>query len=216
MADDRLLVEQADEDLYRRVLQGDEHALEELVRRYHGSILGYVYQQTDDRHLAEDLVQEIFTRLVTYGGEPPRHFRAWALTIAGNLVRDHRRSGYYRQEQAVSFDESIEPARIIDPKDVSERIERADERREVQQALQRLNPEQRQVLVLRFYHDLKLEDIAAAMNTPLGTVKSRLFHALKQMKAHLGRNRERADREENDEEPTPTEYRRRSFGRAAN
>ena len=49
-------------------------------------------------------------------------------------------------------------------------------------ALAQLSPDHREVLILRFYHDLKLEEIADVTHTPVGTVKSRLFHALKQMK----------------------------------
>ena len=105
----------ADEALYRAVLAGDEQALEELVRRYHGPLLGYIYHQTADRHLAEDLVQETFTRLVTYQGAPPRQFRPWALAIAGNLVRDYFRSGYYRREQTTPPDMSATPAEAVDP-----------------------------------------------------------------------------------------------------
>src|SRR5918998_262095 len=179
----------SDEALYAAVLGGDQQALEELVRRYHHPLLQFVYRQTGDRHLAEDLVQELFTRLVTYPGAPPQRFRPWALTIARNLVHDHFRSGYARREHVLQPAEHDAMADVPDTTpQMGERLERA--------------ANQREVLVLRFYDELKLEEIAAVTNAPVGTVKSRLFHALKQLQARLGRNREGDDDEESDETAT--------------
>lgn len=206
----------SDEALYAAVLGGDQQALEELVRRYHRRLLQFVYRQTGDRHLAEDLVQELFTRLVTYRGAPPQRFRPWALTIARNLVHDHFRSGYARREHVLQPAEHDAMADVPDTTpQMGERLERADEQREVLAALQELKPNQREVLVLRFYDELKLEEIAAVTNAPLGTVKSRLFHALKQLQARLGRNREGDDDEESDETATRGEYRALPAGRTA-
>ncbi|MFZ5814300.1 MAG: RNA polymerase sigma factor [Bacillota bacterium] len=176
-----------DEELYRRLLSGDESSLEALVHRYHSPLLGFLYRQTGDRHLAEDLVQECFTRLVTYRGEPPRTFRAWAFTIAGNLARDHFRSAYRRREQADAMEEQgpvhlaeIEPG-------ADELLLRDADRRAVVEALQLLSPSQREALILKFYHEMRVDEIAEVTGAPPGTVKSRLFHGLKQMKRHLSR-----------------------------
>jgi RNA polymerase sigma-70 factor (ECF subfamily) len=172
-----------DEDLYRQLRAGDQGAMEELVRRYHAPLLAFIYRQTSDPHLAEDLAQEVFTRLVTYTGPPPQRFRGWAFTISANLVRDYFRSGYYRRERANPLNEPINATPSADPATTAEeRVQQARDRSTVLDALQQLNQQQREVLVLRFYHDLKLEEIAEATHTPVGTVKSRLFHALRRMK----------------------------------
>jgi RNA polymerase sigma-70 factor (ECF subfamily) len=176
----------ADEELYARLRAGDQGAMEELVRRYHAPLLAFIYRQTGDRHLAEDLAQEVFTRLVTYTGPLPQRFRGWAFTITANLVRDYFRSGYYRRERANPLNEPTNATPSDDPATTAEaRVQQARDRSEVVGALQQLNRQQREVLVLRFYHDLKLEEIAEATHTPVGTVKSRLFHALKRMKTLL-------------------------------
>src|SRR3712207_9510231 len=118
--------------LYAAVLGGDQQALEELVRRYHRPLLQFVYRQTGDRHLAEDLVQELFTRLVTYRGAPPRQFRPWAITITRNLVRDHFRSGYVRREHVILPEERDRAADVVDAgSNAGEDVELADTRREV-------------------------------------------------------------------------------------
>lgn len=177
-----------DETLYQRVITGDGGALEALVRRYHSPMLGYFYRLTDNRHLAEDLVQDLFARLVTYRGQPPRRFKAWIFTVAGNLVRDYYRSAVHRREHPDPFEaggpEGRPPLADTGPP-VDELLLRDDDRRQVVEALHRLSPAQREVLVLRFYHDLSLDEIAAVTGAPVGTVKSRTFHALRQMKVYL-------------------------------
>lgn len=180
-----------DEELYRRLLAGDEGALEALVHRYHAGLLAFLCRQTGDRHLAEDLLQDTWTRMVTYSGEAPRRFKAWAFTIAANLIRDHYRSAYKRRESPDAFavwGESERSALLTDQGPTAdELLLRDDSRREVVEALQTLNPVQREVLVLKFYHDMRLEEIAEVTDSPIGTVKSRLFHGLKHLKAYLGR-----------------------------
>jgi DNA-directed RNA polymerase specialized sigma subunit len=92
-------------------------------------------------------------------------------TIASNLARDHFRSARYRYERVTDFDD--------DEHDFGNDFSfPADERGDVVNALAKLSPDHREVLILRFYHDLKLEEIAEVTGTPLGTVKSRLVHAL--------------------------------------
>lgn len=173
-----------DEELYLRLTRGDEGALEALVHRYHSPLLGYLYRQTADRHLAEDLVQETFTRLVTYQGEPPRRFKAWAFTVAGNLMRDHYRLAYHRREQPDTLEGGSELPDLGAP--VDELLLRDDDRREVVEALQTLPENQREVILLRFYHEMSIEEIAEVTGAPEGTVKSRIYYALRHLKARLG------------------------------
>ncbi|MCU0493186.1 MAG: RNA polymerase sigma factor [Chloroflexaceae bacterium] len=168
----------SDEQLYQQLLAGDERGLTELVGRYHSPLLGFLYRQTANRALAEDLVQETFARLLTYSGPPPQRFRPWAFTIAANLLRDHVRSAAYRREEPPA-----EGGAELAATDL--RLGQVDDRSAVLPALQRLPPDQRAVVVLRFYHDMKIEDIADVLHAPVGTVKSRLFHALRRLKQEL-------------------------------
>ncbi len=167
-----------DETLYRQVLHGNEAALIELVQRYHVPLYKFLCRFTGDVALADDLTQETFTRLLTYQGVPPTHFKSWAYTVARNLARDYFKSARYRYERAADFEEQAEV--FSDDTGFA-----AHDRETVIQALAKLSPDHREVLILRFYHDLKLDEIADVTHTPVGTVKSRLFHALKQMKGFL-------------------------------
>lgn len=167
-----------DEKLYSQVLKGDMAALSELMRRYHSPIYRFLYRQTGDSTLADDLTQEIFIRLLAYRGTAPTRFKTWVYTIASNLIRDHFKSARYRYEQATDFaDDTHEVADAVG--------DASTERDEIIEALAKLTPDHREVLILRFYQDLKLEEIAEVTGAPLGTVKSRLFHALKGMKGFL-------------------------------
>lgn len=169
-----------DETLYRQVINGSESALVQLVKRYHSPLYKFLCRFTGDPALADDLVQVTFTRLITYQGEPPKHFKAWAYAIASNFARDHFKSARYRYERVTDFDDETEVEITSNEFGFAE-----DDSREVKTALAKLSPEHREVLILRFYHELKLEEIAEVTHTPLGTVKSRLFHALKGLKSFL-------------------------------
>lgn len=178
----------SDEALYERVLRGDEPALVELVSRYHSPLYKFLYRYTGDPALADDLTQEAFTRFMAYRGDPPGQFRAWAYAVARNLARDHFKTARVRYERVTDFDDEGEPLTGSLPDgDGGFSIDDAinDQRGEVIAALAKLSPEQREVVLLRFYHELKLEEIADVTGAPLGTVKSRLFHALKGLKGFL-------------------------------
>lgn len=179
----------SDKWLYQRTLQGDTTAFELLVDRYHAPLFRFLYRQTGDYMLAEDLLQETFTRLITYHGDPPEHFRAWAYAVASNLARDHFRSAHYRHEaDAVDQDDETILARHFDSSQtpaVEDMLSLNATADAVAQALQQLTPEQRETVILRFYHSLPLNEIALISSIPLGTVKSRLFHALRRLKGLL-------------------------------
>jgi RNA polymerase sigma-70 factor (ECF subfamily) len=172
-----------DEALYARVREGDRGALAELVTRYHAPLLAFLYRMTNEEQTAEDLVQETFVKLMTHGGTAPRTFKSWVYTVARNLAYDAFRSASYKRETHVD-PEWGEWLPASHP-GVEKTAQRHADRERVGAALQELRPHHREVLVLRYYHDLSLKEIAEVVGAPLGTVKSRLHHALKQAKFQL-------------------------------
>ncbi len=175
----------ADEELVREWQRGGVGALEALVRRHHAPLLAHLVRLTGDTPLAEDLAQETFVRLVREASayQYPRPFRPWLYTIARNLARNHWQSAYHRHEvidtEAASLDR---PSGEPDPAIWFERLERRDG---LQAALAHLSFEQREVLSLRYGQELSVEETAAVVGVPVGTIKSRTFTALRRLRDRL-------------------------------
>ncbi len=171
-----------DHTLYEAIQAGHVESLQVLITRHHRALFDFVFRLTDDRDLTDDLVQQTFIRLIQYRGAVPNQLRSWLFTIARNLAYDHFRSAQFRHESPSSFEEE----EVWEADSKSEFPEQlyivADERQTIIKLLQNLPLEQREVVILRFYHDLPLQSIAHVTNAPLGTVKSRLFHGLQKLK----------------------------------
>lgn len=200
------MVQQTDESLMRAVGRGDGAAFAALVRRHHAALRGYLLRLAQDPHLADDLVQETFIRVYTRAGtfQAEGRFRPWLYRIATNLFIDHVRrcreapltvpadfppgedgpaAGAWRAASAAALDTRPEAHVLLQ-----------EQRQQVQQALSRLPVEQRAILLLRFDRELTLPEIAATLQLPLGTVKSRLFRALRRF-AQLLQEQENLHRE---------------------
>lgn len=174
------------------VQAGDRAALAGLVERHHSPLLGYLYHMVGgNRPLAEDLVQETFVRLLRGGTyTPDRAFKPWLYAIAGNLARDHFKAAATRY-RAPGADPPDQPDPGADPE---AQVLVAEQEQQVAAALARLAPEYRAALVLRFYGDLSLQEVATALNIPLGTVKSRLSVGCRRLRDILTRSEERIER----------------------
>lgn len=184
----------------RAVQGGDREALAHLVRRYHRPLLAFYYRLSGDYHLAQDLAQECFLRLVARAGlyRYPQPLRPWLYRIAVNIWRDHVRSAAYRPGRTIPVpllwdrDSFPLPERPGGDPVLSEAVPGPDEevwRRlqgaEVAAALRALPPEFAQVLILRFGQELTVPEIAGALGLPEGTVKSRIFHGLRHLRDRL-------------------------------
>ncbi|HEY7339730.1 MAG TPA: sigma-70 family RNA polymerase sigma factor [Ktedonobacterales bacterium] len=173
----------ADEELFREWQQGSAGALEALVQRHHAPLLAHLTRLTGNPLLAEDLTQETFLRLVRDGASYryPRPFLPWFYTIARHLARNALQSAYARHvehRQTLPDSASDEP----DPADWLERWER---REGLRMALATLTFEQREALSLRFGQELTVQETAAVLGVPEGTVKSRTFTALRRLRDAL-------------------------------
>jgi len=172
-----------DEDLFRAWQHGDAGALETLVQRYYAPLLAHLYRVLTDTHLAEDLVQETFLRLIRDAQSYcyPRPFRPWLYAIAHHLASHYHTSAYARRVELRAQMPAIE-AREPDPAEWFERWER---HHHLRKALRHLSMEQREVLSFRFGQELSISETAAILSIPPGTVKSRTFTALRLLRAYL-------------------------------
>jgi len=147
---------------------GDSAAFTRLLSRYERPIIYYLRRITSDAQAALDLSQEVW--LDVFRGLPrlvaPQAFRVWVFRIA-----HHKANRLLRRKQAIEAAEADvqpEPATEADPVCSAE---------ELHLALDRLPSGQREVLTFHYLRDLSLTEIGAVLDCPVGTVKSRLFHA---------------------------------------
>lgn len=179
----------ADEELWRQLQQGSQAALEALVRRYHGPLWAYAWRCTRDYHAAQDLVQETFMALLEKGHtlQKPGALKQWLYRVLTRRILDWQKAACRRE--VAGGDTGSPPAEPEAPRgrviSLVEVLEGKEQRQRVWVALQQLPPAQRAVIVLRFYHDLSLPEIADILGTPVGTVKSRLHYGLRALYAQL-------------------------------
>lgn len=181
--------DESDEMIYQRVLCGDHQALTLLVERYYPLLLAYGVRVTGQVQIAEDLVQETFVRLLKYRGKAPEAFRPWVFRIIHNLMRDHFRSAFMQREIQFEPEGERHKNSQIEEDTIDGIISHEDLRKTAVFLLQNLPLPQREVIILRFYHNLSLEEIAEATGVPLGTVKSRLYRGLQMARQILERER---------------------------
>jgi RNA polymerase sigma-70 factor (ECF subfamily) len=155
-----------DEALVARLAQGDEQALRALLERWEHALAHFLYRQTGGRDV-EDLYQEVWLRVVGAAGrfDPSRRFSTWLFQIAVNLCRDWHRRRPPDPHDAID---------VADPAGLASTESALD----AAKLLARLPEAQREVVVLRYFHDLSEDDVAAILDIPKGTVKSRMHHAI--------------------------------------
>ncbi len=180
-----------DETLALAISQGDRGALAALVERHHSPLLGFLDRMMGgDRALAEDLVQETFLRLLRtiWQYQYPRPFKPWLYMIATNLARDHYKCADTQQTDTL-IERQLDAEPFIDhqPAQLEDDIFADAEAQQVAGALLTLPSAQREVVILRYYQELSLAEIAEALNLPVGTVKSRLSVGLRRLRDVLER-----------------------------
>ncbi|WP_334076192.1 MULTISPECIES: RNA polymerase sigma factor [Paenibacillus] len=179
----------SDQQLAERMAQGEQEAFELLVTRYHGPLLSYITQQLGDRAKAEDLVQETFIRLIRHleRNGALDQLRPWLYKVALNLCRDYWRSASFRSEYAAA-DEMPEDT---DPSPGAEELlERQEAVEQIAESLAWLPEVQQNIVRMRFFHELKLQEIAEMLEIPLSSVKSHLYGALRKLKRALSKSSE--------------------------
>ncbi|HUP21478.1 MAG TPA: sigma-70 family RNA polymerase sigma factor [Thermoanaerobaculia bacterium] len=180
-----------DVELVELALAGSEEAFRLLVVRYERPLFSLVVRMVRDPSLAEDLAQEAFVRafraLASF--DRSRKFSSWLFKIAHNLTIDHVRrrvldtesletplgadGGGERTLESKLADESVlAPDRHVEQGDLASALERA---------IGTLRPEYREVILLRFVEGMAYQEIAEILGVPLGTVKTNIHRARKEL-----------------------------------
>jgi RNA polymerase sigma-70 factor, ECF subfamily len=183
----------SDEVLMLRYKDGDLSAFEIIIEKHQQPLFSFVYRFCNDYHQAQDLVQDVFLRLVKMARnyEPRAKFTTYLYTIAHNVCIDHLRRKKRRIN--VSLSEPVDSKEEITLEDTM-KDERANPQRDFQQksfeqalhrAVEDLPPEQREVFLLREQQNLAFDEIARIVGCLPSTAKSRMRYALQSIREKL-------------------------------
>ena len=178
-----------------RYQRGEARAFEILVTRHQGPVYNFVLRIVGHREAAEDVLQEVFMRVVKGAAQFERRakFTTWVYTIARNLCIDAQRKARYRRtdslDQSIDGDDSDGPtlgASIGDgARSIDDRAFDVQTRAVMVEAIAALSEEQREVFTLREYAGLPFQEIASIVGCPENTVKSRMRYALENLRKRL-------------------------------
>jgi RNA polymerase sigma-70 factor (ECF subfamily) len=176
----------AEADLVARMAAGDTGAaLEAFYRRFAGVVLAVANRILSSRAEAEEVLQEIFTELWRRAPQYERErasVTTWVLTVARSRALDALRARS-RRPGGAGEESAIAPA--PDEERPDERALAQQRSAAVRSAIGRLTPDQRQAVELAYFDGLSHSEIAARLNLPLGTVKSRILSAMKLLRGGL-------------------------------
>ncbi|MEW6238607.1 MAG: sigma-70 family RNA polymerase sigma factor [Candidatus Omnitrophota bacterium] len=164
------------EEWVEQCRNGQASVYAKVVKALQPKVLGFLYRMTQNRELAEDIGQEAFLRafrLLDRYDRKKAAFSTWLFTLARNLCLDELRKSRIRsvsleEAAAIPAESESNPHRAVQEREWEQRIA---------EAVGRLEPEYREVFVLREYQNLPLEEIVQITGFPLGTIKSRLHRS---------------------------------------
>jgi RNA polymerase sigma-70 factor (ECF subfamily) len=173
-----------------RLRDEDAGIIDELIVRYQERLRRYLIRLTEDRDFAEDILQETWMRVVTRGSQfkGDSQFSTWLFAVARNLVRDQRRK---KRIQAGSLEVTTSAGDEMSLELVSmdstpfEHFANLERKRALRDALRALMPHHRQVLELRYLHELSPTEISRMIGAPISTVKARLYRALTTLRLRI-------------------------------
>jgi len=175
---------QDDNALIERARKLDDEAWQIIFNRHYPRIYSYLYYKVGDPDVAEDLSGEVFERAV----KNIRQFRSrgsglagWLTRIAQNLAHDHHRRRYSRPPDPLELNESW----ISDGLDPSRQVLSQESAAYLHQALQKLTPQQRDVILLRFIAQMRTPEVAKIMGKTEGAIKALQHRALASLRREL-------------------------------
>lgn len=184
-----------DQEVVRHAAIGREAAYRELIRRYQRPVISLIHRMVRDRELAEDLAQETFVKVLNAidSYRPEYRFSSWIFRIANNAAIDQLRR---RGLNTLSIDgsanagtaEAIEATTLQIADGAESPLEQVANRELggiIEAAIDRLRPEYRSCIILRHVEGRSYEEIAEAMELPLGTVKTYIHRARHELRLAL-------------------------------
>ena len=170
-------------ELVVKIQNGDMQAFEQLFELHKFKALGTVYSMTRDKYLSEDIVQEVF--VVCYTSikslTNPGHFKTWFYRI---LTRTTWRY-MAKERKLIPVEEIFEKPEVNNEKSPSGKLEQKESSELLYQEIQKLQPKLKTTIILYYYNDFSIKEIAQTMGCLEGTVKSRLYTGIRRLKVNL-------------------------------
>jgi|YelNatPaOPRAMG01_1025707.scaffolds.fasta_scaffold147191_2 RNA polymerase sigma-70 factor (ECF subfamily) len=182
-----------DEDLVKMAKEGSISAFETIVNRYQKPLFNFILRMINDRHTAEDILQESFIKLMkNLPNYKPVNFKSYIFKITNNLIYDTLR----KKNIEVSIYDKIDPEEENSPsieeilynvkeKNPDEIVEINFTREQLESAIALLPYPQRQVFVLHEYSGLSFKEISKMLNCSINTVLARMSYAVKKLRKIL-------------------------------
>jgi RNA polymerase sigma-70 factor (ECF subfamily) len=178
----KIVTKKSDEELLHSLGRGNSSALDELYSRYAKRIVFYCTKMLSDPQKAEDIVHDIFLKIIENPSivDTQKSFSTWVFSCAYNACKNEYRRRQTKEIPHNELDEHlVQNADFIHDTDITLFKEL------LEQSLDELSSEHRTVFVLRYTEDFSLKEIANVTGIPEGTVKSRLYYAVKKLAQQL-------------------------------
>ena len=170
-----------DEQIMEAVKNGDLQQASVLFERFHKRMFNFLARMTMDRDLAEDLTQNVFLRMIKYRNSyrEGKRFQSWIYQIARNVFSDHFQATKNKTSDFIDIEKMSDT--IIDAEGAADQ----DEREKVlHRSLALLNEEQRELLVLTRFQQMKYEEVAVIMETTVANIKVKVHRAIAKLREH--------------------------------
>lgn len=180
------LQSRTDQQLIDDYVCGSHESLEFLIHRHKSRVFSYILFIVKNKHLAEDIFQETFIRVVhslkqdNYRDEG--RFLSWVLRIAHNLTMDHYRINKRMRYQDHNSDFDIFDTFLVQEQTVEEKLVIDQIHKDITKLLEYLPPEQKEVIIMRHFYDMSFKEIAEELDINLSTVMARMRYSLRRMR----------------------------------
>ncbi len=168
------------EDLARIIVgckNNDSESFAKVVDMYGSRCHGYFYRLTGNNDISDDLLSELFVKLVEkIGSYKGGSFEGWLFKVASNIFHDYLRSKQRQKKLLESQQKELEPEPTGEKKSDDEQIDK------LQIQLKKMDPETRELIMLRFYSELSFKEIAAMRSEPIGTTLAKLHRGVKKLR----------------------------------
>jgi RNA polymerase sigma-70 factor (ECF subfamily) len=178
--------------LVKDYVAGDERALAALIKRHESKIYGFIYSKIPDRDVSNDIFQDTFIKVIktlkTSSYNEEGKFLPWVMRIAHNLIIDHFRKAkkmpLFRETEEFSiFSIMSDDSLTIENQIIADQVEM-----DIRKLIEELPADQKEVLIMRMYHDISFKEISELTGVSINTALGRMRYALMNLRKIIDKN----------------------------